>query len=77
MASYIAILGSVMLLTSIAAGILAGIKRRDWSYWMTIAFLFPPSIVLLILMPKNAGPRPRRASLEEQEERQLYRDERD
>jgi hypothetical protein len=77
MAQFIAIYGVAMLVTSLAAAIIAGIKRRDFSYWATICFLFPPALILLFLMPKNTGPRPRRIGLDEEEERQLRADERD
>ena len=77
MAMFIAIYGTLMLVAMVAAGIVAYIKRRDVSYWMTISFLFPPAIVLLFLMPKNTGVRPRRDSLEAQEERELGRDDAD
>lgn len=77
MSQFFAIYGMAMLVTSVLAGIIAGWKRRDFSFWMTICFLFPPAIVLLLLMPKNAGPRPRRPGLDEEEERQLRAEERD
>jgi hypothetical protein len=77
MAKFVAIYGSAMLIASVLAGLVAAMKRRDVSYWMTISFLFPPAIALLFLMGKNTGPRPRRESLEAQEHRELRRDDGD
>ncbi len=77
MAKFIAIYGSLMLLTSVVAGIIAYAKRRDVSYWMTLAFLFPPFVIMLILMTKNVGARPRRESLEAQERREMHREDGD
>ena len=62
MAKFVAIYGVLMLTAAIGAGILAGIKRRDWNYWATVSFLFPPAFFMLILMPKNTGPRPTKRS---------------
>lgn len=47
------------------AGVFAGAKNRDISYWMAWCFFVPPLIVWLMLMPKNPGPRPRQPSLDE------------
>ncbi len=77
MASFVAIYGSIMLLASALAGLVALAKRRDVSYWMTISFLFPPAVALLFLMAKNTGPRPRRESLEAEERREMRRDDSD
>jgi ABC-type Fe3+-siderophore transport system permease subunit len=74
MATFVAIYGSLMLVALVAAGILAYLRGRDVSYWMTLSFLFPPFIILLFLMPKQTGPRPRREGLEAQEDRELARD---
>ena len=58
-------------LTSIAAAIigggLAGMKNRDYSFWMAWCFLVPPLVVWLLLMPRLSGPRPRRPTLDELE----------
>jgi hypothetical protein len=76
MAKFIAIYGSIAIFASIIAGIFAAFKRRNWSYWATWSLIFPPMLLVLFLMPKNSGPRPRRESLEGQEDRQLAHDER-
>jgi Na+/melibiose symporter-like transporter len=77
MAKFVAIYGSAMLIASVLAGLVAAMKRRDVSYWMTMSFLFPPAIVMLLLMAKNTGPRPRRESFEAEERRELRREDSD
>lgn len=56
--------GSLALTSLTLAGILAGIKNRDLSFWMSWCFLIPPFVVLLMLLPRFQGPRPRRLSLD-------------
>ncbi len=77
MAKFIAIYGSVALLAAAIAGIIAAVKRRDISYWMTVSLLFPPAIIILLIMQSNKGPRPKRASWDEQESRDLGREDGD
>jgi 4-amino-4-deoxy-L-arabinose transferase-like glycosyltransferase len=77
MAKFVAIYGLIALTAMLVACVLAVIKKRDWSYWMTITLLFPPVLILLLVMPKNPGPRPRREGLDEQEHRELTRDDND
>ena len=77
MAQFVAIYGSIMLVGGILAGLVALWKRRDPSYWMTLAILFPPALILLFMMTKNTGPRPRRESLEAEEHRELRREDGD
>jgi ABC-type branched-subunit amino acid transport system permease subunit len=77
MAKFIAIYGSIALIASLIAAIVAGvIKRRDPSYWATVTLLFPPMLVVLFFMAKNKGPRTRRESLDDQEHRQMSNEER-
>jgi hypothetical protein len=64
----IAIWGLVAVASAIAAGIVAGVKRRDHSFWAAWSFLVPPMLLVLLLMPSNKGPRLRKPSLDEQEE---------
>jgi hypothetical protein len=68
MVKIIAIWGVVALLAAFLAGVIAGIKRRDHSFWAAWSFLFPPMLLLLLVMPSNKGPRPRRPGVDEQEE---------
>jgi len=62
---YIAIWGISALAGAAVAGILAGIKNRDYSVWMGWGFLFPPSVLILALLGRHPGPRPRQPTLEE------------
>lgn len=43
------------LLAGITAGIYAPLKRRHPGYWMTISFLLPPFVLLLLWLPKGHG----------------------
>ena len=49
----------------VLGGLLAALKRRDVSAWTAWGFLLPPAVLLMLLAPRNAGPRPRRPSLDE------------
>lgn len=69
MAEFIAIYGSLAVLCSVAAGVIAYIKRRDTSFWIATSFIFPPSIIMLLLMKKNEGARPTRPSLDSEDRR--------
>lgn len=70
MVKIIAIWGVVSLVSAFLAGVIAGVKRRDHSFWAAWEFLFPPMLLILLVMPSNKGPRPRRAGIDEQEEGQ-------
>lgn len=65
--SWIAIWGVTAMLCSAIAGGLAGYKNRDYSFWMGWTFVFPPLLILLILLPRWQGPRPRRPTLDEED----------
>jgi hypothetical protein len=58
MAKFIAIYGTIAFLAATAAGIIAGMKRRDYSFWAAWTLLFPPFIIVLLLLPKFTGVRP-------------------
>lgn len=64
MANFIAIYGTIAIVSGFAAAILAGMKRRDYSFWAAWTVIFPPFLIALILLPKNTGPRPVRAPLD-------------
>jgi hypothetical protein len=72
MAKVIAIWGVVAAASAIIAGIVAGMKRRDHSFWAAWSFLVPPMLLVLLLMRSNRGPRPRRPGIDEVEDRQAY-----
>jgi hypothetical protein len=63
----IVIWGLVALGSAVIAGVLAGVKNRDYSFWIAWCFVLPPLVFFLLLLPRNHGPRPRRPSLDEQE----------
>lgn len=67
--AFITFVGMIMIVSAVAGGALAGYKNRDYSFWIAWTFLFPPSILVLAVLPKLKGPRPRRPSLAEQERR--------
>ena len=69
MVKFIVVWGVMALVAAALAGIVAGLKRRDHSFWAAWTFLVPPMLLLLIVMPKNRGPRQRRPSLDVEEER--------
>lgn len=62
-------IGLIMAVSGIAGAILAGIKNRDYSFWIAWTFLFPPSLLVLLVLPRLKGARPRRPSLAEEERR--------
>ena len=67
MLKWIAIWGVVAIGAAIAAGILAGVKRRDHSFWAAWAFVFPPMLFVLLFLPKNQGPKKRQRTLDEED----------
>ena len=67
MVKVIAFWGIISIISAVIAGITAGLKRRDHSFWAAWSFLFPPMLLLLLCMRTNHGPRPRRPGLDELE----------
>lgn len=61
----IVIWGACAIGAMLLAGILAGVKNRDYSAWMAWAFLVPPAVLLFLMMPRRQGPRPRQPSLDQ------------
>jgi hypothetical protein len=60
----IVIWGITAIGASLLAGLFAGWKNRDYSFWMAWCFLVPPLVLWLLIMPKLAGPRPRQPKLD-------------
>jgi hypothetical protein len=67
MLEIVAIWGLVAIVAAVLGMIVAGIKRRDYSSWGFWCFVLPPLLLVLIVMPKNTGPRPRKRSLDEED----------
>ncbi|MGD9783578.1 MAG: hypothetical protein AB7E80_00615 [Hyphomicrobiaceae bacterium] len=67
----IVFIGSLCIVGGIVGALLAGFKNRDYSFWAAWGFLFPPSILVLLLLPKHVGPRPRRPTLDEEDRMHL------
>ena len=66
---FIVFVSTIMVLSALLGGILAGLKNRDYSFWIAWTFLVPPSLLVLVFLPKLKGPRPRRPRLDEEEAR--------
>ena len=69
MPKVIAIWGVAALLSDIVGAVVAGAKGRDASAWAAWSFLFPPVLLVLLFLPSSKGPRPRKPTLDELEER--------
>lgn len=67
MMTAIVIWGATAFSAAALAGILAGIKNRDISFWIGWSFLFPPLVLFLLFLPKHQGQRPRRRSLDDED----------
>ena len=63
----IVIWGIGSLLASLIGGIAAYRKRRDHSAWAAWCFIFPPLLLVLLLLRRNPGVRPRQPTLDEQD----------
>lgn len=63
----IALWGLVAIGAAVAAGILAAARNRDHSWWAAWCFVLPPMLVVLLLLPRNTGERPRRPTLDEED----------
>ncbi|HMN36617.1 MAG TPA: hypothetical protein PKD49_02750 [Hyphomicrobium sp.] len=62
---WIVLWGLCAVAAAALAGVFAGAKNRDVSFWMAWCFLFPPLILWLMLMPRNTGPRPKTQPLDD------------
>jgi hypothetical protein len=63
----IVIWGLTAIGSAVIAGVLAGIKNRDYSFWIAWCFVLPPLVLFLLLLPRYEGPRPKRPSLDHHE----------
>jgi membrane protease YdiL (CAAX protease family) len=60
----VVIWGVAAIAAATLAGLIAGWKNRDYSFWMAWCFLVPPLVLWLLIMPKATGPRPRQPTLD-------------
>ncbi|MGE3919116.1 MAG: hypothetical protein AB7F78_25795 [Hyphomicrobiaceae bacterium] len=67
---FIAVWGIISIVSAVVAGIVAAARNRDHSWWAAWSFIFPPMLVILILLPPNKGPRPRRPSMDDEDRRE-------
>ena len=67
MVKWVVIWGAVAIGSAIAAGFLAASKRRDHSSWAAWAFVFPPILLVYLMVPKNQGEKKRRPTLDEED----------
>jgi hypothetical protein len=65
----IVVWGGVAVASGIVGGLLAGVKNRDYSSWIAWCFVLPPLVLVLLLLPRYQGLRPRQPRLDESEER--------
>ena len=63
----ITLVGGIMIICGIIGAVLASIKNRDVSVWLAWTFLVPPSLLVLLLLPRIKGDRPRRPTLDEED----------
>lgn len=66
MVAIVVIWGLIAITAMVIGGLLAGFKKRDYSFWMGWSFIFPPAIVLLLVLPA-LHKRPRRRTLDEED----------
>ena len=65
METFVAIWGVAAILAMLIGASVAYAKRLDMSAWAAWCFFFPPALIMLLLKSKNTGPRPRKASLDD------------
>jgi len=63
----IVIWGLAALAAAVLGGLLAGVKNRDYSFWIAWCFVLPPLVIVLLMLPRYQGPRPRQPTLDEQD----------
>jgi uncharacterized protein (DUF983 family) len=65
----IVIWAAVAVLSAVAAGFLAGAKNRNPSMWAAWSFVFPPTVIVLLLLARNRGERVRTSSFDDDDRR--------
>lgn len=68
----VVIWGLTAIAAAVLAGILAGVKNRDYSFWIAWCFVLPPLLIFLLILPRYQGERPRRPSLDEHDHQGLF-----
>lgn len=63
----IAVWGLVAIVSAVIGGLVAAARNRDHSWWAAWCFVLPPMLILLLFLPRNPGPRPRRPTLDEED----------
>lgn len=66
MVEWVVIWGVTAVAATVIAGLLAGWKNRDYSFWMGWSFVLPPLVILLLLLPRR-DQRRRRPTLDEED----------
>ncbi|MCL4767373.1 MAG: hypothetical protein KJZ80_14185 [Hyphomicrobiaceae bacterium] len=66
MVQIVVIWGLTAITAAVIGGLLAGFKKRDYSFWMAWSFMFPPSVLLLLVLPPLHR-RPRRPTLDDED----------
>lgn len=67
MVTAIVVWGVLAFAASGIAGIAAGLKNRDFSFWMGWCFIVPPLVLFLLFLPRYQGRRPRRPTMDEED----------
>ena len=58
------------MLAGLALGpMISSWKNRDSSFWGFLSFVFPPAMLVLLVLPRLSGPRHRRLSWDEADQR--------
>lgn len=72
MPEFIIAWGAAAVGASLLAGLLAGAKNRDYSWWMAWCFVLPPLVFVLLVMPAYVGPRPRPPRLDADDNDRIF-----
>ncbi|MEL7048577.1 MAG: hypothetical protein AAFO75_06385 [Pseudomonadota bacterium] len=74
MSAAVWIVGWGLIATGAAAiaGILASVRNRDYSFWIAWTFIFPPMLLILATLPPFKGERPKRRSLDEEDQHDRF-----